>query len=168
MYNNGFDQTVQIPKLIIAIVLRSRLALQNRTVSLLISGHIHDKKIQCKLTFGLSFSSKYKAVIQVGTLCCSHSLVSVVLTIEGWGVNHHNLNANLSNVSCSCITRKFVMRFVFCQKTGDSSGSNSSPTPQRDFARDNTGEATFPHPLAPLTCLIVSNKPAAKQREQQQ
>ena len=44
------------------------------------------------------FSSKYKAVIQIGTLGCSHSLVSVVLIVErgGGGVNHHILNVILS------------------------------------------------------------------------
>ena len=70
---------------------------QNRTVSLLISGHIHDIEIQCEQQnviykgLGIFFSSKYKAVIQIGTLGSSHSLVSVVLIVErgggwvGWG-----------------------------------------------------------------------------------
>ena len=79
---------------------------QNRTVSLLISGHIHDIEIQCEQQnviykgLGIFFSSKYKAFIQIGTLGCSHSLVSVVLIVErgwGWGgVNHHILNVILS------------------------------------------------------------------------
>ena len=61
---------------------------QNGTVSLLISGHIHDIEIQCEQQnviykgLGIFFSSKYKAVIQIGTLGCSHSLVSVVLIVE--------------------------------------------------------------------------------------
>ena len=44
---------------------------QNRTVSLLISGHIHDIEIQCEQQnviykgLGIFFSSKYKAVIQI-------------------------------------------------------------------------------------------------------
>ena len=43
----------------------------NRTVSLLISGHIHDIEIQCEQQnviykgLGIFFSSKYKAVIQI-------------------------------------------------------------------------------------------------------
>ena len=48
---------------------------------------------------GIFFSSKYKAVIQIGRLGCSHSLVSVVLIDErgvGGGVNHHILNVILS------------------------------------------------------------------------
>ena len=106
---------------------------QNRTVSLLISGHIHDIEIQCEQqnvnlqrTWYFFFSSKYKAVIQIG---CSHSLFSVVSIVErggGWeGQPPYSQCYSLSNVSSSCITRKFVVRFVFCQKTGDSSGSNS-------------------------------------------
>ena len=74
------------------------------------------------------FSSKYKAVIQIGTFGCSHSLVSVVLIVErggGGGQPPYSQCYSLSNVSGSFITRKFVVRFVFCQKTGDSSGSNS-------------------------------------------
>ena len=107
---------------------------QNRTVSLLISGHIHDIEIQCEQHnviykgLGIFFSSKYKAVIQMGTLGCSHSLVSVVLIVERVGVGGqppYSQCYSFSNVSSSCITRKFVVRFVFCQKTGDSSGSNS-------------------------------------------
>ena len=106
---------------------------QNRTVSLLISGHIHDIEIQCEQQnviykgLGIFFSSKYKAVLQIGTLGCSHSLVSVVLIVErgGGGQPPYSQCYSLSNVSSSCITRKFVVRFVFCQKTGDSSGSNS-------------------------------------------
>ena len=64
---------------------------QNRTVSLLISGHIHDIEIQCEQQnviykgLGICFSSKYKAVIQIGTSGCSHSLVSVVLIVERGG-----------------------------------------------------------------------------------
>ena len=43
----------------------------------------------------------------------------------GGGQRPYSQCYSLSNVSSSCITRKFVVRFVFYQKTGDSSGSNS-------------------------------------------
>ena len=109
---------------------------QNRTVSLLISGHIHDIEIQCEqqnviyIGLGIFFSLlNTKLLYRYGTLGCSHSLVSVVLIVErgGWGGGQppYSQCYSLSNVSSSCITRKFVVRFVFCQKTGDSSGSNS-------------------------------------------
>ena len=110
---------------------------QNRTVSLLISGHIHDIEIQCEqqnvIYKGLGIFSllNTKLLYRYGTLGCSHSLVSVVLIVErGGGVGvggqpPYSQCYSLSNVSSSCITRKFVVRFVFCQKTGDSSGSNS-------------------------------------------
>ena len=84
-------------------------------------------KCNLQRTWYFFFSSKYKAVIQIGTLGCSHSLVSVVLIIERGvgGQPPYSQCYSLSNVSSSCITRKFVVRFIFCQKTGDSSGSNS-------------------------------------------
>ena len=64
---------------------------QNRTVSLLISGHIHDIEIQCEqqnvIYTGLGIFSlqNTKLLYRYGTLGCSHSLVSVVLIVERGG-----------------------------------------------------------------------------------
>ena len=67
------------------------------------------------------FSSKYKAVIQIGTLGCSHALVSVVLIVErGWGVGSTTIFSMLFSQQCFKLMyyKEFVVRFVFCQKTG--------------------------------------------------
>ena len=90
---------------------------QNRTVSLLISGHIHDIEIQCEQQnviykgLGIFFPSKYKAAIQIGTLGCSHSLVSVVLIVErgGGGQPQYSQCYSLSNVSSSSLLYLLVI-----------------------------------------------------------
>ena len=112
-------------------ILKLVVCLQNRTeqnsIFIILRPHTRHRdtmwtaKCNLQRTWYFFFSSKYKAVIQIGTLGCSHSLVSVVLFVERGGVGGggqppYSQCYSLSIVSSSCITRKFVVRFVFCQK----------------------------------------------------
>ena len=77
---------------------------------------------------------------------------------------------SLRNVSSSCITRKFVVRFVFCQKTGDSSGSNSCLKmnlcqPRSVIHRDNTCETILRSARDPTPARPACTRTQAQARQ---
>ena len=149
---------------------------KNRTVSLLISGHIHDIEIQCEQQnvvykgLGIFFSSKYKAVIQIGTLGCSHSLVSVVLIVErGWG----GVGVGGQPPYSQCYFKFIYYKVVCCEicflseDRGQQwlkfmSVNEPLPAPQRNSARDNTGET-----ILTSACDPTPARPACTRTQEQ-
>ena len=117
------------------------------------------------------FSSKYKADIKIGTLGCSHSLVSVVLIVEGGGVNHHILNVILSAIFQVHALQGICCEICFLPEDRGQqwlifiSVNELLPAPQRDSARDNTGETILTSARDPTPARPACTRTQAQARQ---